>query len=209
MLLRTPSIKQIVLATGILLAPFILNKIVFAPTPAIDDQAMPSGDICIVAPVTPFDPQWGINLLAPRKIPNNARCPVCGMYPARTSTWAAQVIFKNGDTHFFDSPLTLFVYLLTPEKYSGGRHANDIAVSYVTDMAHGLWIKTSDAYFVIDSDAMGPMRAGNFVAFASIDDAQNFTEKRGGTIIKTDKITPQSLQKLHQSRQHKHLTAAP
>ena len=56
------------------------------------------------------------------------------------------------------------------------------------------------------SEVMGPMRAGNFPAFSRIEDAQDFAKKRGGTVIKADKIRAQSLQTLHRSRQHLHQT---
>lgn len=55
---------------------------------------------CVVAPPTPFDPAWGVGRLEPRPVPKDARCPVCGMFPARNPDWAAQVIFRNGDTQF-------------------------------------------------------------------------------------------------------------
>ncbi len=205
MLLRIPSAKLLAWTTGTLIIALMLTKLVPWQPTVTDDQTITSGDICIVAAATPFDPNWGISLLAPRKIPADARCPVCGMYPARTSEWAAQVIFKNGDTHFFDSPLTLFIYLLDPSKYSRGRNASEIAVSYVTDTSQGQWIKTSEAFFVSGSEVMGPMRAGNFPAFSLIEDAQDFAKKRGGTVMKADQIKSQSLQNLHRSRQHLHL----
>lgn len=204
MLARIPLAKHFAWATCSIFIVLTLSKLAPWRVSATDDHIITSGDICIVAPATPFDPNWGISLFAPRKIPKDARCPVCGMYPARTSEWAAQVIFKNGDTHFFDSPLTLFIYLLDPAKYSSGRTASEIAVSYVTDTAQANWIKTSEAFFVTGSDAMGPMRAGNLPAFAHREDAQDFIEKRGGSILKADQIKPESLQTLHRSRQHKH-----
>lgn len=206
MLMRIPSAKLVAGITGTLLIALTLTKFIPWQATVTDVQTITSGDICIVAPATPFDPNWGISLLAPRKIPNDARCPVCGMYPARTSEWAAQVIFKNGDTHFFDSPLTLFIYLLDPSKYSRGRNASEIAVSYVTDTSQGQWIKTSEAFFVTGSGVLGPMRAGNFPAFSHLEDAQSFIEKRGGTVLKANQIKPQSLQNLHRSRQHLHRT---
>lgn len=205
MLLHTQSAKLLAWTTGTLIFALTLTKLVQWQATVTEVQTITSGDICIVAPATPFDPNWGISLLAPRKIPNDARCPVCGMYPARTSEWAAQVIFKNGDTHFFDSPLTLFIYLLDPSKYSRGRNASEIAVSYVTDTSQGQWIKTSEAFFVSGSQVMGPMRAGNFPAFSRIEDAQDFAKKRSGTVMKADQIKSQSLHNLHRSRQHLHL----
>lgn len=174
------------------------------------------GDICIVAPITPFDPKWGIALHAPRSIPIDARCPVCGMFPSRSREWAAQVIFNNGDTHFFDSPLSLFLYLHNVEQYSNGRHAENIAVSYVSSVSSvnsvnknnldnsANWIKAEEASYVSGSNALGPMRAGNLPAFSSVAAAEEFAKKRGGVVINSRQITPQLLQQLHGARSHKH-----
>ena len=65
------------------------------PTPAL--VADMEADFCVVAPPTPYDPALGLALTAARAVPVGARCPVCGMYPARSPDWAAQVIFANGD----------------------------------------------------------------------------------------------------------------
>src|SRR5690606_33954239 len=76
----------------------------------------PAEDICIVPPVRtiaaiPYDPTTGLAMLAPRPVPVEARCPVCGMYPSRFARWAAQVIFADGAAHFFDSPVDVFLFL--------------------------------------------------------------------------------------------------
>lgn len=169
-----------------------------------DTQIPNTDDICIVAPATSFDPNWGIALYAPRKVPVDARCPVCGMYPSKSIDWAGQVIFKNGDTHFFDSPLSLFIYMQSPERYNAARRISDIAVSFVTDSSSGHWIKTENAFFVSGSNAKGPMRAGNFVAFADKEIAKKFIQTRGGTLLRVHQIEPQLLLSLNNSRRHQH-----
>lgn len=58
-------------------------------------------DVCVVAPATPYDANSGLPMGAAREVPADARCPVCGMFPARSRSWAAQVIFADGDAHFF------------------------------------------------------------------------------------------------------------
>lgn len=160
------------------------------------------GEVCIVAPPTPYDPSSGLGLHAARSVPLAARCPVCGMYPARSRDWAAQVIFKNGDAQFFDSPLTLFIYLQDVGRYSVGRRASEIAASYVSDtsLANGNWIKASEAIYVSGSTAMGPMRAGNLPAFSSKAAALAFVAKRGGDIFSAKEISPQLLQRLNGAR---------
>ncbi len=142
-----------------------------------------AADVCVVAPPTPYDAASGLPLQAARAVPAGARCPVCGMYPARAPDWAAQVIFANGDAHFFDSPLSLFLYLANVPRYSPGRSASSVVALYVTDGAGGGWTDASTAHYVHGSSALGPMRAGNLPAFASAQDAERFAAARGGRVL--------------------------
>ncbi len=148
------------------------------------NQVPVTGDVCIVAPRTPYDPSLGLPVLAARPIPADARCPVCGMYPARAPDWAAQVIFENGDAQFFDSPLSLFMYVQDVERYSPGRSVTQIRARYVNDGSSKRWIAAETAWYVHGSNALGPMRAGNLPAFSSQEDALQFTRQRGGHVLK-------------------------
>ena len=161
-------------------------------------------EVCVVAPPLPFDPASGLALHAPRPVPADARCPVCGMFPARSLPWAAQLIFANGDTHFFDSPLSLLIYLQDVGRYTPGRQASEIAVSFVTDTHGGAWIDLTQAVFVGGSNALGPMRAGNFAAFSSPEQAQQFVRQRGGELLTAVQIGPERLQALNGARLHAH-----
>ncbi|OGA62850.1 MAG: hypothetical protein A2710_00125 [Burkholderiales bacterium RIFCSPHIGHO2_01_FULL_64_960] len=140
-------------------------------------------DVCVVAPPTPYDPALGQPLTAAREVPADARCPVCGMYPARARGWAAQVIFADGDAYFFDSPLSLMLYLGNVAHYTRGRTADAIVARYVTDTDTGGWLNAQEAVYVTGSSAMGPMRAGNLPAFAHAEAAQEFVQQRGGRAV--------------------------
>lgn len=157
-----------------------------APTPssAAAQAAAPLAlDVCVVAPPTPYDAALGLPIEAARSVPAGVRCPVCGMYPSKSPDWAAQVIFANGDAHFFDSPLSLFLYLANVPRYSAGRSANDIVARYVTDGAGSGWTDAAAAHYVHGSSARGPMRAGNLPAFASAQEAERFAAARGGRVL--------------------------
>lgn len=157
-----------------------------APTPPSTGAlalAAAAQDVCVVAPPTPYDAASGQPLQAARSVPAGVRCPVCGMYPARAPDWAAQVIFANGDAHFFDSPLSLFLYLGNVARYSPGRSASDIVARYVTDGAGSGWIDAATAHYVHGSSARGPMRAGNLPAFATAVAAERFAAERGGRVL--------------------------
>lgn len=205
MLLRRPALRPLhwaglaglALLGGLLLAPW--------GYPSRGDAVLVATDeVCVVAPPVPHDPKSGLGLHAPRAVPADARCPVCGMYPARSLAWAAQVIFDNGDTQFFDSPLSLFTYLQDVGRYTAGRRASDIAASFVTDTSNGAWISAPDAVYVSGSNAVGPMRAGNFPAFASVAAAQRFASSRGGVLLSAGQISPKLLQELNGARRHSH-----
>jgi copper chaperone NosL len=146
------------------------------------DATVP-GDVCLVAPLKPYDPASGLSRYQARPVPADARCPVCGMFPARSRPWAAQVIFKDGDVHYLDSPLSLFMYLHEVERYSRGRHLQDIAARYVSDTRSGQWLDADKAFYVHGSDALGPMRSGNLPAFATEAQGIEFALQHGGQLM--------------------------
>ena len=118
-----------------------------------------------------------------RPIPADARCPVCGMYPARFPKWAAQIIFKDGSAHFFDSPVDLFMFLEDSARFDPTHKAEDAAALYVADHRSGAWVDARQATFVIDSSAKGPMRGPDLPAFAKLADAQAFATEYGGRTL--------------------------
>ena len=161
-------------------------------------------DICIVAPPIPHDPASALPVLAARPVPAHARCPVCGMYPARAPRWAAQLIFKDGAAQFFDSPASLFIFVRNMQRYTSAYGSTDVAASFVTDATSGDWIATHEAHFVHGSDALGPMRDGNLAAFASRATATAFAAERGGVVLPVSAITDELLHAFDRSRHARH-----
>ncbi|TXH91299.1 MAG: hypothetical protein E6Q78_00540 [Rhodoferax sp.] len=164
-------------------------------------------EYCVVAPPTAFDPTWGVGLLEARPIPPDARCPVCGMFPARNREWAAQLVFHNGDTQFFDSPLTLWAYVQDVGRYAPGRQASEIAALWVSDAATGRWTDARRAHYVHGSNALGPMRAGNLPAFAALADAQAFAKARGGAVLAAERIDQALVGRLLRPHRHAQMAA--
>lgn len=193
-----PSLRR--LAWGSVLVLALIGSLQLLP-----DRPSPPSGICLVAPPTPFDAGAGLSLLAARPVPADARCPVCGMFPARSRDWAAQVIFQdNGDAQFFDSPLSLLIYLQDVGRYTRGRSAAEIGALYVTDAAGGAWIKAESAVYVQGSSALGPMRAGNLPAFADAANAEAFARQRGGRLLRFEQIDAHMLAGLAPHRSHRH-----
>ncbi len=174
--------RQLILlaATGGLAATASAGWLVWRQNAASADAAI--DDVCIVAPTFAFDPASGLAPMAPREVPATARCPVCGMFPARNRRWAAQVIFADGAVQYLDSPLSLFHYLQRVERYTPGRAAADIAAVYVSDQASGQWLDVDQAIYVHGSSLLGPMRAGNLPAYAAQADALALVSGRGGVL---------------------------
>lgn len=171
----------------------------------------PPDDICLVAPPFAFDPASGLPVAAARPIPEHARCPVCGMFPARQRRWAAQAIFANGDVQYLDSPLNLFLYLQNVPRYTAGQQAAGIVALYVTDLDTGEWVPAEQALYVHGSRLMGPMRSGNLPAFGSLAQAQAFIAQQGGeirTMAQLRQALPASLGRLaphdHDAPPHAH-----
>lgn len=169
-----------------------------------DIEALIAGDYCVFAPATPYDPASGLDRLAPRAAPADARCPVCGMYPARYPRWAAQVIYRDGAAHFFDSPIDLFVFLQRVGHYAKSYDADDVAAMYVSAYASGAPIPARDAYFVHGSDVLGPMRDADLPAFADLDSARAFATHHGGNALAFSEVTTEVVTSLSRNRQHRH-----
>ena len=153
-------------------------------------------EVCVVAPPLPHDPASGLALHAPRPVPADARCPVCGMFPARQPLWAGQAVYRDGAAHFFDSPVDLMQFLTAVERYSAGRSAADVHTSWVTDAAGRGWVELTKAWFVHGSDALGPMRRGDLPAFADEAGAAEFASRRGGRVLTFEAVTPAILKSL-------------
>lgn len=165
----------------------------------------PAGDegldeVCIVAPPTPYDPASGLPPEAPRPVPPDARCPVCGMFPARNPRWAAQIIYTDHSAQYFDSPVNLLLFLANVSRYSPNRSEADVQSRWVTDAASGQWTPLEQAWFVHGSEVRGPMRTPDLPAFAREEDAARFAAKRGGQALPWARITPPILEALSKER---------
>lgn len=140
--------------------------------------AAPPDDVCLYAPTLAWDGRG--DRLAPRDVPDDARCPVCGMFPARQPNWAAQVLYADGDAHHLDSPLSLFLYLQQVPRYAAGRQRADIAALHVREHETGRWLPAEQALYVHRSALAGPMRSGNLPATVAGEAASRFVARHGG-----------------------------
>lgn len=198
------SAKLSVLAGGVLsvaIAAFLLLPLGKQDGSNLDQI---TNELCIVAPATPYDSSSGLAMHAAKSIPADTRCPVCGMYPARFPRWAAQTVFKDGASHYFDSATDLFVFLQKIDRHSKRYALEDVAASYVTDFETGQWLEAHNAFFVHGSTAFGPMRNADLPAFSARKSADSFAHSRGGKVLTFTQVTPERVQSLSRNVHHRH-----
>ena len=144
-----------------------------------------------MSPPIDYDPASGLPQDVPRPVPADARCPVCGMYPARDPLWACQVLYDDYAAQFFDSPVDLMLFLADAERYGiSPTAAAGIRSRWVTDMASGAWVPLEQAWFVSGSDALGPMQRGDLPAFGDQAKAAEFASRRRGRALAFGAVTP-------------------
>lgn len=151
-------------------------------------EAQAPDDVCRVAPLQSWTPALGADPLAARLPPPQARCPVCGMYPARQPRWACQLIYRDGAAHFFDAAPDLLLYLQNPGRHAPGYGREDVARLYLPDAGapEAQWIAAEAATVLMDSAwpaaAASPMRRGALPAFADAGLARQLQARHGGEL---------------------------
>jgi nitrous oxide reductase accessory protein NosL len=108
-------------------------------------------------------------------VPKDAKCPVCGMFVAKSPQWAA-MIEVNGKAFFFDGAKDMMKYVFVQKK-----HFDTI---FVTNYYKLTKIDAHKAFYVIGSNVYGPMGT-EFIPFASEEDAQTFAKDHNGKKIVT------------------------
>lgn len=126
----------------------------------------------------------------------NARCPVCGMYPARYPKWMVQLIYRDQTQKVFDSPADLLRFMQQMEKYDRKHAKADVAVIYLSDHQKGGWINARTSYLVMGSKVRGPMNQPDLPAFPSRELAEQFTLTYGGHVHAWDEIQGEVLDAL-------------
>jgi len=165
-------------------------------------------ELCIVAPLLPPEGAQVHDPGAARPVPAHARCPVCGMFPARQPRWAAQAIHRDGHVHFLDSPLSLFLYLQRVPRYAPGRRREDLVALHVSDLDGAGWLPAEQAVYVHGSRETGPMRNGNLPAFASPDTARAFIARAGGRATDFASLSRSLPDELARQAPHRHAGVA-
>lgn len=113
------------------------------------------------------------------EIPNDARCPICGMFVAKNPTFAT-FIKTDDETFYFDGVKDLMKFYFKNNK--------KFEKIFVRDYYKLHAIDAKEAFFVVGSNVFGPM-GEELIPFATQKDAQNFAKDHlGKNILKFDEI---------------------
>ena len=126
----------------------------------------------------------------PQEIATGTTCTLDGMLLNDYPGPKAQIHYTEGPPEFFCDTMEMFSILLRPESQ------RRIRAVYTQDMGQadwkqprGHWIDARTAYFVQGSTLKGSM-GPTFAAFERREDAEAFTKKYGGKVLRFAEITP-------------------
>ncbi len=132
----------------------------------------------------------------PRKAGPKDKCPVCGMFVAKYSGFAAQVQFRDGSTVHFDGAKDMFKFYLNPGRYAPGRKPSDIRAVFVTSYYDMTMVDGLTAFYVVGSDVHGPM-GRELIPFARESEARTFLkDHKGKSVIRFRDVTPAVIESL-------------
>lgn len=118
------------------------------------------------------------------------KCPVCGMFVYKYPDWTAQICFTNGKTVYFDGAKDMFKYLSGLDKYAPGLSRDDVTAVYVTEYYDLVPLDASKAFFVLDSDILGPM-GRELIPLKTREAAETFRrDHKGKRLLLFKEVTP-------------------
>ena len=127
------------------------------------------------------------------KVPEGAKCPVCGMFVSKYPKWAAMMEI-NGHKHYFDGVKDMMKYFFFDADFPYDRHK--ITQMEVTDYYTLEAFPARFAWFVYDSKLYGPM-GRELIPFRTEEAAKNFMADHGGErIVRFKEITPKMVMAL-------------
>lgn len=119
-------------------------------------------------------------------VPEDAKCPVCGMFTAKYPKWIAQIALKNGDNLYFDGAKDMLKFYFDPARF---QHP-DVTFEkiLVLDFYTLSPLPAQNAWYVVGSNVYGPM-GHEFIPFKTQEDANRFLqEHHGKKILSWDSI---------------------
>ena len=147
----------------------------------LDSSMLQAVSIYLYNPLYAADKSKMIN------IPEDAKCPVCGMFVSKFPKWVAQIQLQDGHNHYFDGVKDMMKFYFNPAKYH--THSNEqILQMNVTDYYSLESTDGKKAYYVLGSNVYGPM-GEELIPFKNEDEAKKFmTDHFGKKVVSFDEI---------------------
>ena len=147
----------------------------------LDSSMLQAVSIYLYNPLYAADKSKMIN------IPEDAKCPVCGMFVSKFPKWVAQIQLQDGHNHYFDGVKDMMKFYFNPTKYHA--HSNEqILQMNVTDYYSLESTDGKKAYYVLGSNVYGPM-GEELIPFKNEDEAKKFmTDHFGKKVVSFDEI---------------------
>ena len=147
----------------------------------LDSSMLQAVSIYLYNPLYAADKSKMIN------IPEDAKCPVCGMFVSKFPKWVAQIQLQDGHNHYFDGVKDMMKFYFNPTKYHA--HSNEqILQMNVTDYYNLESTNGKKAYYVLGSNVYGPM-GEELIPFKNEDEAKKFmTDHFGKKVVSFDEI---------------------
>ncbi len=129
-------------------------------------------------------------------VPEQARCPVCGMFVAKYPKWAASAEVRGQGRFYFDGVKDLMKFYFQPARYEVEAAAEDFLQVLVTDYYTLRAVPARQAWYVTGSNVYGPM-GDELVPFAGEKDARTFQQDHfGKQVLRFADITEELVQQL-------------
>ena len=132
----------------------------------------------------------------------STRCAVCGMYPYRTPQWTAQIVFNDQTASSFDPPADMFRFVGNMMLFDKTHKPADIGAIWVADYNTKAWADARKAFYVLGSNARGPMNDPNLPAFATREAAEAHAKTQGGKVLAFGEVTKEIVKSLAGGHNH-------
>ena len=152
----------------------------------LDSQMLQAVSIYLYNPILAADKSKMI------ETPQDAKCPVCGMFVAKYPKWVAQIEVEDGHKHYFDGVKDMMKFYFHPTKYHT-HSAEKISQINVTDYYSLESTDARKAFYVIGSNIYGPM-GEELIPFKDENQAKKFMQDHfGKKLLKFEEIQKEIL----------------
>ena len=116
------------------------------------------------------------------EVPEDSKCPVCGMFVAKYPKWAAKMTTRDGREFYFDGVKDMMKFYLQPRKFHVEASSEDFVEIVVSDYYSLEPLDGTKAFYVVGSNVFGPM-GNELIPLPSMEKAKAFLKDHFGERI--------------------------